>query len=102
MDFFRVVCPEQIAASIRTYLERNGCRVEELVDPVDVFPRRSPATLLRGARTKEDMTQQELSDKTLIPRRHISEMENGKRPIGKQTARKLGEALKVDPRVFLL
>lgn len=102
MDFFCVVCPEEIATSIRKYLERKGCRVEELLDPAEVFPGRSPATLLRGARTKENMTQQELADKTLIARRHISEMENGKRPIGKQTARKLGEVLKVDPRVFLL
>jgi len=36
-----------------------------------------------------------------IPRRHISEMENSKRPIGKQNARKLAEVLKVDYRVFL-
>lgn len=28
-------------------------------------------------------------------------MENGKRPIGRQTARKLAEALNTDPRMFL-
>lgn len=38
---------------------------------------------------------------TGIPRRHISEMENNKRPIGKQNARKLAEVLNVDPRRFL-
>jgi hypothetical protein len=31
----------------------------------------------------------------------ISDMENNRRPIGKQTARKLAEVLKVDYRVFL-
>lgn len=60
-----------------------------------------PATMLKGARYREDMTQEELAKAAGIPRRHISEMENGKRPIGKQNARKLAEALKVDYRAFL-
>ncbi len=60
-----------------------------------------PGVFLAGARYREGMTQTTLSEATGIPRRHISEMENGKRPIGKQSARKLGEALNVDPRRFL-
>ena len=47
------------------------------------------------------MTQEQLAKATGIPRRHLSEMENNKRPIGKQNARKLAEALHVDPRRFL-
>lgn len=38
---------------------------------------------------------------TGIPQRHISEMENGKRPVGKTNAKKLAEALNVDYRLFL-
>lgn len=45
-----------------------------------------PGVLLSGARYREGMTQAQLSEKTGIPRRHISEIENGKRPIGKQNA----------------
>lgn len=56
---------------------------------------------LKGARTKEGLTQKELSRLTGIPQGHISEIENGKRPIGKIIARKLGEALNIDYRVFL-
>jgi ribosome-binding protein aMBF1 (putative translation factor) len=56
---------------------------------------------IRGGRAKEGLTQQQLADLTGIPQRHISEMENGKRPIGKETARKLAKALNVDYRVFL-
>lgn len=67
----------------------------------DVPEEEMPATMLRGARYREDMTQEQLAAATGIPRRHISEMENGKRPIGKQNARKLAEALNVDPRRFL-
>nr|WP_081703114.1 helix-turn-helix transcriptional regulator [Desulfuromonas sp. TF] len=59
-------------------------------------------TALRGARAREGMTQRELAARTGIPQRHISEMENCKRPIGKERARELAEALHVsDYRVFL-
>jgi hypothetical protein len=65
--------------------------------PDDTFP----AAILRGSRVKEEMTQVQLSEITGIPRRHISEMETGKRPIGKESAKKLGKALSCDYRVFL-
>jgi ribosome-binding protein aMBF1 (putative translation factor) len=60
-----------------------------------------PSAILRGSRVKEGLTQVQLSEMTGIPRRHISEMEHGKRPIGKATARKLAKALNCDYRVFL-
>jgi len=60
-----------------------------------------PGQALKGARAKEGLTQRALADLTGLPQRHISEMENGQRPIGKQTARILAQALKVDYRVFL-
>ncbi len=57
--------------------------------------------LLAGARHREGLTQVRLAELTGIPRRHISEMENNRRPIGKQNARKLAEALHIDPRRLL-
>jgi DNA-binding XRE family transcriptional regulator len=60
-----------------------------------------PATCLRGGRAKEGLTQKRLSEMTGIPRCHISAMENGKRPIGKKTARILAAALNLDARLFL-
>ncbi|NLB05630.1 MAG: helix-turn-helix transcriptional regulator [Desulfobulbaceae bacterium] len=36
-----------------------------------------------------------------VPRQHISNMENGKRPIGKENAKRLAAALHTDYRVFL-
>lgn len=59
-----------------------------------------PGVFLAGARYREGLTQAQLAEATGIPRRHISEMEHGKRPIGKQTAKKLAEALKVVPKRF--
>ena len=62
---------------------------------------KEPGYFLAGARCKEGVTQKQLSKVTGIPQRHISEMENGKRPIGKTLAKKFGAALDVDYRVFL-
>lgn len=60
-----------------------------------------PGRLLAGARYKENMTQAQLASATGIPRAHISEMERGRRGISAQYAEKLGQALQVDPRIFL-
>ncbi len=60
-----------------------------------------PSVFLSGARHREGLTQVELAERAGIPRRHISEMENNKRPIGKMNARKLAEVLHIDPRRLL-
>ena len=71
----------------------------------DAFPKEftynKSGTALRGARQKENLTQIKLSEKTGIPQRHISEMELGKRPIGKKNAKLFASALKINYRVFL-
>lgn len=64
-------------------------------------PEKRPGLLLSGARFREGLTQAELSERTGIHRRHISEMENGRRPIGKSNAKKLAGALNIDPRRLL-
>lgn len=56
---------------------------------------------LAGARHKEGLTQRELAAKSGIPQRHISEMENGKRLIGKKNAKVLAGVLNADYRAFL-
>ncbi|HSW73106.1 MAG TPA: helix-turn-helix transcriptional regulator [Chlamydiales bacterium] len=60
-----------------------------------------PGHMVRAGRYKADLTQQELADLLGILPHHISEMEHGKRPIGKNMAKALGKALKIDYRVFL-
>lgn len=56
---------------------------------------------LKGARAKAGLSQNELADKLKIPQSHISDMENGRRPIGKKMAKRLAEVLKVSYKVFL-
>ena len=60
-----------------------------------------PGVALAGARAKEGLTQQELAHLTGIPQRHISEMENGKRRIGKIRAKRLAKVLNIGYKVFL-
>jgi hypothetical protein len=91
----------------------NVCKIKDYVEalesPYGTTPWREvagkrgsvPASVLRGSRGKEELTQMALSELTGIPQRHISEMEQGKRPIGKESAKKLSKALKTDYRVFL-
>jgi len=78
---------------------------EEYVSWRELFPEYSdeemPGSCLRGARYKEEITQKQLADMTGIPQRHISMMENGKRPIGKEMAKRLGKALNISYKVFL-
>ena len=98
----------RISKAIADLLNRNGEQVREVNTEGDelfaldeVFPDSSAGALLKGARYKEDMTQEQLAEASGIARRHISEMENNRRPIGKERARRLAEVLKVDYRVFL-
>lgn len=70
----------------------------------EVFPEyigREQEVALRAYRNREGLTQKRLAELTGIPQHHISEMENGKRSIGKERAKKLAEALHCDYRQLL-
>lgn len=56
---------------------------------------------LRGLRARESLTQRQLAELIGVSPHHISEMENKKRPIGKEMAKRLAKALNADYRVFL-
>ena len=60
-----------------------------------------PATVLRGARYKAGLTQKSLAKRLGVHQHHLSEMENGKRPIGKQMVKRFAEALSCDYRLFV-
>jgi hypothetical protein len=67
----------------------------------DLLGSQQAGQVLAGARGKEGLSQRQLAALTGIPQRHISEMEHGKRPIGKANAKLLGKVLQVDDRVLL-
>ena len=73
----------------------------ESVSWEEVYPDFNGSVALRGARKREGLTQKELASLLGVNQTHISEMEHGKRPIGKDMARRLAKVLKADYRVFL-
>jgi plasmid maintenance system antidote protein VapI len=58
-------------------------------------------TVLKDARLKEGLTQKLSAEKTGIPQRHISEMEHGRRPIGKTMAKRMAAALNASYQMLL-
>lgn len=96
-------------AHMKTRLTRRSVKVSKKTDNIswreaakrDIRKHSEGGQMLRGARFKEDVTQKKLAEAIGISPHHISEMENGKRPIGKQMAKRLGGFFKMDYRVFL-
>lgn len=57
--------------------------------------------MLRGLRYREGLTQIGLAKKLGITQGNLSAMENGKRPIGRNMAMRLGKLFDTDYRIFL-
>ena len=90
---------------VREYAQAVESGDERNYSVAEVFPEylgRENEIALRAYRTRENLTQKQLAELSGIPQHHLSEMENGKRVIGKERARKLAQALHVsDYRIFL-
>ena len=67
----------------------------------EVFPNFHPGDTLKGARLMHELTQAKLAAMIGVKASHISEMEKGKRPIGKEMAKRLAKALSTSYQVFL-
>lgn len=74
---------------------------EDLLTWEEAFPELGPGDILQGARDREELTQTELAEKIGVKPHHISEMEKGKRSIGKDMAKRLAKALNTGYKVFL-
>jgi DNA-binding XRE family transcriptional regulator len=96
---------ENKSRAIETLAALGFTESSDLLSWEEAFPEYDadelPGVALAVSRTKEDMTQKELSRLTGIPQGHISEMENGKRAIGVKTAKKLAKVLNISYKVFL-
>jgi DNA-binding XRE family transcriptional regulator len=66
-----------------------------------VFPDLHQGSAIRGLRLREGLTQEQLARRLGVKRTNLSEMENGKRPIGKNMAKRLAQVLKTDYKIFL-
>ena len=64
-------------------------------------PAGEPAILLKGLRAREGLTQTQFAEAIDITQANLSAMENGKRSIGKDIAKRVAKKFKVNYRLFL-
>ena len=74
---------------------------DESIPLEEVFPGLHQGSAIRGLRLREGLTQEQLAHLLGVKRPNLSEMENGKRPIGKNMTKRLAQVLKTDYKVFL-
>lgn len=93
-----VVVPEELLPQVERALQEA---MEPTYSLEEVFPDLGPGDALAGARTLRGLTQKQLAQKVGCLNTNISEMERGKRTIGLDMAKRLGEALAMSYKVFL-
>ena len=114
--FLGVVCQQAILEEVKTILESKGCAIrqekslplgngateeKEWYTIEEVFPNHHGGDAIRGLRYRECLTQKQLAEKMGISVQNLSNMEHGRRPIGKDMARRLAKVLNTDWRLFL-
>ena len=98
---------DRVKSALSKFLELAGVEYsipnddEDLLTWEEAFPEIGPGDILQGARDREGLTQTELAAKIGVKPHHISEMEKGKRSIGKDMAKRLAKALNTGYKVFL-
>ena len=89
---------------IEKYRVKDGSKNHLSID--DVFgdlinEHGEPGLLLKGLRHREGLSQIELAKILNITQTNLSAMENGRRAIGKELAKRIAEKFEVDYRTFL-
>jgi ribosome-binding protein aMBF1 (putative translation factor) len=101
VDWARVdaITEEDIA---RQQAEDDAEAMQEVYGVKDIFGEITPAQVLRGLRSREGLKQKDLAATLGISPAHLSAMEHGRRPIGKEMAKRLAKVLGTSYRVFQL
>ncbi len=96
-----------ITAIIKTALNlANSKTVKDIDDDrlysaKDLLKDVTPGDMLQGLRYREDLTQKQFAEKLGVKQHHISEMENNRRPISVQMAKKIQSIFGVGYKTFL-
>lgn len=108
--YLGVVCEQAMLEEVKAVLESKGCSIrqempatgeKEWYTPEEVFPDFHAGHALRGARYREDVSQRQLAKLIGVSVQNISAMENGRRPIGKDMAKRFAKVLNIDWRLLL-
>jgi DNA-binding XRE family transcriptional regulator len=95
------VIPKVVAEQYLVTEEDEGSIPAE-VFTAELFAKYTKAgALLRGLRYREDLKQVEFAKKINVTQASLSKMENGKRPIGKNIAKRIQKVFGVDYKYFL-
>lgn len=81
--------------------DENDGSVDDVLNSSDVFSDTTPAMLIRGLRGKEGLSQIEFANKLGIAQNMVSDMENGKRHVSLNMAKRIGEVFKIPYKMFL-
>jgi DNA-binding XRE family transcriptional regulator len=81
-------------------IEENDNFKEKLYNIDDVFPEATPGMLLRGLRGKMELTQTQFAKRIGVSQHHISEMENNKRKIGIDMAKRIAGEFNIPYKIF--
>ena len=90
--------PKQIAEKYR--VKNNSVNPDELFSDINKKYTKAGA-LLRGLRARENLTQSDLAEKIKITQSDISQMENGRRNIGRVISKRIEKLFDIDYRAFL-
>lgn len=92
---------EKALEGIRALLHESGDLYNDEGERLEVTTPAPPCRVLSGFRKRDGLTQEELAERLGVKQQHVSEMENGKRPISKKTAQKLAELFNTTYKTFL-
>lgn len=108
--FLGVLCQQTMLEEVKAILEAKGCSIQQEIPATaekewytieEIFPSFYAGRALRGARYREDVSQKQLAKLTGVSIQNISAMENGRRPIGKEMAKRFAKVLNIDWRLLL-
>ena len=108
--FLGVLCQQAVLPEVKAMLEAKGCSIQQEAPATgekewytieEVFPGFHAGHSLRGARYREDISQRQLAKLTGVSVQNISAMEHGRRPIGKDMAKRIAKVLNTDWRLLL-
>ena len=97
--------PKETAQAVTVLLDELDAQSDS-VPPEEVFPslknrEEYPRITFRGIRSKTGLTQKEVAERLEIAQADVSNIERGKRGIGKVLARRIEKEFGIDYRRFL-
>jgi len=101
----RFIVPKDLFVSLKKNYKKQTAK-DELISADESFRDLDEkygkvGVTIRGFRLRDELTQKQLAEKLKIKQTHVSEMENGKRTVGKEIAHRMAKLFKTSYRLFL-